>query len=352
MDVAAVTAIAPDAPLEKTTIHRRDTGPLDVLIETEFAGICHSDIHHARGEWGRTVYPTTPGHEIVGIVREVGSEVTRHSVGDRVGVGCMVGACHECSSCEAGQEQECERGAVMTYGSPLPEDSVEGTTTQGGYSTHIVVEERMVVSVPEDLDPAAATPLLCAGVTMFSPLRQWNVGPGSKVAVIGMGGLGHVGVQLAVAMGAEVTVLSQTTSKREDSLKFGAVEHYATAGEEGMQTLRSLRGSFDVILNTVSANLPLDRYLAALRPRGVMVEIGIPSEPMSLRAGSVTGGRKILTGSMIGGIPETQEMLDFCAEHGITAQIELISADKINEAYDRVVSSDVRYRFVIDAKTF
>ena len=352
MDVAAVTAIAPDAPLEKTTIRRRETGAEDVLIEIEFAGICHSDIHHARGEWGRTMYPTTPGHEIVGIVREVGSGVTRHSVGDRVGVGCMVGACHECTSCEAGQEQECERGAVMTYGSPLPEDSVEGASTQGGYSTHIVVEERMVVSVPEALDPAAAAPLLCAGITMFSPLRQWNVGPGSTVAVIGMGGLGHVGVQLAVAMGAEVTVLSQTTSKREDSLRFGAVEHYATAGDEGKQNLRSLTGTFDLILNTVSANLPLDRYLAALKPRGAMVEIGIPSEPMSLRAGSVTGGRKILTGSMIGGIPETQEMLDFCAEHGITAQIELIAADEINEAWDRVVNSDVRYRFVIDAKTF
>ena len=351
MDVAAVTAIAPDAPLEKTTIHRRDTGPLDVLIEIEFAGICHSDIHHARSEWGRTVYPTTPGHEIVGIVREVGSEVSRHSVGDRVGVGCMVGACHDCAACEAGQEQEC-RQAVMTYGSPLPEGDPEGPVTNGGYSTHIVVEEKMVVSVPEALDPAAAAPLLCAGITMFSPLRQWNVGPGTKVAIVGMGGLGHVGVQLAVAMGAEVTVLSQTTSKRDDSLKFGAVEHYATAGEEGTQTLKNLRGTFDLILNTVSAPLPLDRFMGTLKPRGVFVEIGIPSEPMSVRAGSVTGGRKILTGSMIGGIPETQEMLDFCAEHGITAQIELISADKINDAYDRVVSSDVRYRFVIDAKTF
>lgn len=351
MDVAAVTAIAPDKPLEKTTIRRRETGPSDVQIEIEFSGICHSDIHLARGEWGRTIYPVTPGHEIVGIVREVGSEVTRHKVGDRVGVGCMVGACHDCASCEAGQEQECRR-SVATYGYPLPEGDPEGPVTQGGYSTHIVVEERMVVSVPEGLDPAAAAPLLCAGITMYSPLRQWNVGPGSKVAVIGMGGLGHVGVQLAVALGAEVTVLSQTTSKRDDSLKFGAVEHYATAGDDGKENLRALRGSFDVILNTVSANLPLDRYLATLKPRGAMVEIGIPSEPMSLRAGSVTGGRKILTGSMIGGIPETQEMLDFCAEHGVTAQIELISADKINEAYDRVVNSDVRYRFVIDAKTF
>lgn len=352
MDVAAVTAIAPDAPLEKTTIHRRETGADDVLIEVEFAGICHSDIHLARGEWGRSIYPVTPGHEIVGIVREVGSEVTRHKVGDRVGVGCLVGACHDCASCEAGQEQECERGSVATYGTPLPEGDPEGPVTQGGYSTHIVVEERMVVSVPDGLDPAATAPLLCAGITMYSPLRQWNVGPGSKVAVIGMGGLGHVGVQLAVAMGAEVTVLSQTTSKREDSIRFGAVEHYATAGDEGKQTLRGLRGSFDVILNTVSANLPLDQYMGTLKPRGALVEIGIPTEPMSLRAGSVTGGRKVLTGSMIGGIPETQEMLDFCAEHGVLAQIELISADKINEAYDRVVNSDVRYRFVIDAKTF
>ena len=352
MDVAAVAATAPDAPLEKTTIRRRDTGPADVLIEIEYAGICHSDIHHVRGEWGRTTYPVAPGHEIVGIVREVGSEVTRHAVGDRVGVGCLVGACHECSSCETGQEQECERGSVATYGSPLPEGDPEGPVTNGGYSTHIVVEERMVVSVPEGLDPAAAAPLLCAGITMFSPLKQWNVGPGTKVAVIGMGGLGHVGVKLAVAMGAEVTVLSQTTSKRDDSLRYGAVEHYATAGDEGKQTLRELRGAFDVILNTVSAPLPLDRFLATLRPRGALVNIGIPAEPMSVRAGSVAAGRKILTGSMIGGIPETQEMLDFCAEHGITAEIELISADRINEAYDRVVRSDVRYRFVIDAKTF
>ena len=269
-----------------------------------------------------------------------------------MGVGCLVGACHECSSCQAGQEQECENGAVATYGSPLPEGHPEGTVTQGGYSTHIVVEERMVVSIPDGLDPAAAAPLLCAGITMFSPLRQWNVGPGMSVAVIGMGGLGHVGVQLAVAMGAEVTVLSQTTSKRDDSLRFGAVEHYATAGDEGRETLRGLRGTFDVILNTVSANLPVDRFLATLKPRGALVGIGIPTEPMSVRAGSLAAGRKILTGSMIGGIPETQEMLEFCARHGVTAEIEMIAADKINEAYDRVVNSDVRYRFVIDAKTF
>ena len=352
MDVAAVAAVAPDAPLEKSTVTRREVGPHDVLIETEYAGICHSDIHTARSEWGRVQYPLVVGHEIVGIVREVGSEVSRHSVGDRVGVGCMVGACHECASCLDGQEQECERGAVMTYNSPLPEDSVEGPVTQGGYSTHIVVEEQMVVRVPESLDPAAVAPLLCAGITMYSPLRQWNVGPGSKVAILGMGGLGHVGVKLAVAMGAEVTVLSQSTSKRDDSLRFGAVEHYATGGEEGKKNLKALRGSFDVILNTVSANLPLDAYLGLLGPRGALVEIGLPTEPMALSAASVAMGRKVLTGSMIGGIPETQEMLDFCAEHGIVAEIEQISADRINEAYDRVVDSDVRYRFVIDASTF
>ena len=350
--VAAVAAVAADAPLEKTTVTRRPVGPHDVLIETEFAGICHSDIHTVRSEWGPTVYPLVPGHEIVGIVREVGAGVTRHAVGDRVGVGCMVGACHECAACDDDQEQECERGPVMTYASPLPEGSVEGEVTQGGYSTHIVVEERMVVRVPESLDPASATPLLCAGITLYSPLRQWNVGPGSKVAILGMGGLGHVGVKLAVAMGAEVTVLSQSTAKREDSLCFGAVEHHATGGEEGKANLKALRGRFDLLLNTVSADLPLDPYLRLLRPRGVMVEIGLPTEPARLRPGTLAAGRRVLTGSMIGGIAETQEMLDFCAEHGITAQIELIAAEKINEAYDRVVSSDVRYRFVIDAATF
>jgi len=350
-EAAAVAAVSADR-LEKTTVTRREPGPHDVLIETEFAGICHSDIHTAHGDWGHTSYPVVPGHEIVGIVREVGSEVTRHSVGDRVGVGCMVGACHECPPCLDGQEQECELGAVMTYNSPLPEGSVEGEVTQGGYSTHIVVEERMVVGVPEGLDPAAAAPLLCAGVTMFSPLRRWRVGPGSRVAVVGMGGLGHVGVKLAVAMGAEVTVLSQSTSKREDSLRFGAVEHFATAGDEGEENLRSLRGRFDVILDTVSAPLPMDAYMALLRPHGVFVAIGLPTEPMQLAAASLAAYRKILTGSMIGGIAETQEMLDFCAEHGVTAEIELIAADEIAEAYERVLRSDVRYRFVVDAKTF
>lgn len=346
--VRAVAAVSADAPLEPSTISRRAVGPRDVRIAIEFAGICHSDIHTARSEWNQATYPLVVGHEIVGRVDAVGSDVTKFSVGDRVGVGCMSNSCHDCPACADGQEQECENGAIMTYGSP----DVDGTITQGGYSTATVVDERMVLRIPESLPADAATPLLCAGITMFSPLREWKAGPGTKVAIIGMGGLGHVGVKLAAAMGCEVTVLSQTTSKRSDSLRFGANEHYATSGDEGKENLRNLRGSFDLILNTVSANLPMDKYLGLLRNRGVFVEIGLPIDKLSLSAFSITHARRVLTGSMIGGIPETQEMLDFCADHGVTAEIELISASEINSAYERVVGSDVRYRFVIDASTF
>ncbi|WP_333619290.1 NAD(P)-dependent alcohol dehydrogenase [Dietzia sp.] len=346
--VKAVAAVAADAPLEAATIARRAVGPRDVRIAIEYSGICHSDIHTARSEWSQATYPQVVGHEIVGRVDAIGSEVTRYAVGDRVGVGCMSNSCHECSACEAGQEQDCENGPVMTYGSP----DYDGTITQGGYSAATVIDERMVLRIPESLPADAAAPLLCAGVTMFSPLRRWNVGPDTKVAIIGMGGLGHVGVKLAAAMGAEVTVLSQTTSKREDSLRFGAAEHYATSGDEGKQNLKDLRGSFDVILNTVSANLPMDKYLALLRNRGVFVEIGLPIEKLDVSAFSLANGRRVLTGSMIGGIPETQEVLDFCAEHGVTPEIEVISASEVNSAYDRVMKSDVRYRFVIDASTF
>lgn len=346
--VAAVAAVAADAPLEASTIARRAVGPRDVRIAIEYAGICHSDIHTARSEWSPARYPLVVGHEIVGRVDAVGSEVENFSVGDRVGVGCMSNSCHECAACEAGQEQECENGTIMTYGGT----DVDGTITQGGYSTATVIDERMVLRVPESLPADAAAPLLCAGITMYSPLRQWNAGPGTKVAIIGMGGLGHVGVKLAAAMGCEVTVLSQTTSKREDSLRFGATEHYATSGDEGEENLKNLRGRFDLIINTVSANLPMDAYVSLLRIRGVFVEIGLPLEKLEVSASKLTHGRRILTGSLIGGIPETQEMLDFCAEHGVTAEIELISASQVNEAYDRVVRSDVRYRFVIDASTF
>ncbi|MFF0817290.1 NAD(P)-dependent alcohol dehydrogenase [Rhodococcus sp. NPDC003318] len=345
LTVSAYAATAADAPLEKTTVERRDLGPLDILIEIKFAGICHSDIHTARNEWGGTRYPVVPGHEIAGIVTAVGSDVTRHKVGDRVGVGCFVDSCGTCGPCEAGEEQYCANRVTATYNSV----GKDGKVTQGGYSTHIVVTERFVVSIPDGLDLAAATPLLCAGITLYSPLRHWNAGPGSKVAVVGMGGLGHVGVKIAHAMGAEVTVLSQSLSKQEDGLRFGA-DHYRATADPAV--FKELRSSFDLILNTVSVNLDIDAYLSLLALDGTLVLLGLPEKPISVRAFSLAGNRRSLAGSNVGGLRETQEMLDFCAEHGIVSEIELISADEINDAYERVLRSDVRYRFVIDAATF
>lgn len=333
------------APLEPVTIERRDVGAHDVEIHIDYAGICHSDIHTVRDEWGKQTYPLTPGHEIVGHVTAVGAEVTRHRVGDRVGVGCMVNSCQSCDACRDGLEQYCLEGNVGTYGNV----DRDGTITQGGYSTDVVVDENFVVRVPENLDPAAATPLLCAGITLFSPLRHWGVKEGSKVAILGMGGLGHVGVKLAVAMGAEVTVLSHSEKKRADAERFGATGYVLTTDRDQM---KAARGRFDLILNTVSVNLPLNQYLALLRYDGSFVELGAPANALEVSPFALIGARKSLSGSCIGGIPETQEMLDFCAEHGITAEIELIDATRINEAYDRVVASDVRYRFVIDASTF
>lgn len=345
LTVSAYAATAADSPLEKTTIERRDLGPLDVLIEIKYAGICHSDIHTARNEWGGTRYPVVPGHEIAGIVTEVGSEVTRHQVGDRVGVGCFVDSCGTCAPCAAGEEQYCANRVTATYNSV----GSDGQVTQGGYSTHIVVTERFVVSIPDGLALDVAAPLLCAGITLFSPLRHWNAGPGKKVAIVGMGGLGHVGVKIAHAMGAEVTVLSQSLSKQEDGLEFGA-DHYRATADPAV--FKELRSTFDLILNTVSVNLDLDAYLGMLALDGTLVLLGLPEKPISVRAFSLAGNRRSLAGSNVGGIRETQEMLDFCAEHGIAAEIELITADRINEAYDRVLRSDVRYRFVIDAATF
>ncbi|WP_137725186.1 NAD(P)-dependent alcohol dehydrogenase [Prescottella subtropica] len=345
IDVSAYAATAADAPLEKTTIERRDVGPHDVLIEIKYAGICHSDIHTARNEWGGTSYPVVPGHEITGIVAEIGSDVTRHAVGDRVGVGCFVDSCRECINCQAGEEQYCEKGVVDTYNTI----GRDGTRTAGGYSTHVVVTEDFVLSVPDSLALDVAAPLLCAGITLFSPLTHWGAGPGKEVAIVGMGGLGHVGVKIAHAMGAEVTVLSQSLSKKDDGLRFGADEYYATSDPE---TFKALRKRFDLILNTVSVNLDIDRYMSMLTLDGVFVELGLPENPISVRGFSLLKNRRSLAGSLVGGIPQTQEMLNFCAEHGIGAEIELISADKINDAFDRVVASDVRYRFVIDASTF
>ena len=339
--VSAYAATSPTAPLTKTTIERRDPGPHDVAIDIKFAGICHSDIHTAKGEWGIPHYPLVVGHEIAGVVASVGSEVTKHKVGDHVGVGCMVNSCGQCSSCKAGLEQYCSRGTIFTYNAT----DKDGTTTQGGYSQAIVVDENFVLRIPDSLPLDKAAPLLCAGITLFSPLRHWKAGKDTRLAIIGLGGLGHMGVKLGAAMGAEVTVLSQSLKKMEDGLRLGAKHYYATAERE---TFKKLRNSFDLILNTVSANLNLDDYLSLLDVDGTLVELGIPEHPMEMGAFSLALARPSLSGSNIGGIAETQEMLDFCAEHNVTPEIELIEPDHINEAYERVLASDVRYRFVID----
>ena len=342
--VAAYAAPAAKAPLERTTIERREVGEFDVLIDIKFAGICHSDIHQAREGWGEAIFPMVPGHEIAGIVSEVGAGVTKYQVGDRVGVGCLVDSCRECESCKAGEEQYCTGGNVGTYNSI----GKDGEPTYGGYAEKVVVDENFVVRIPDALSLDVAAPLLCAGITTYSPLKHWNAGPGKKVAVLGMGGLGHMGVKIAHALGAEVTVLSQSLRKKDDGLKLGADHYYATSDE---QTFKDLQGSFDLILSTVSAPLDFGAFLSLLKRDGALVNVGAPEEPIALNLFSVIAGRKTLAGSMIGGIAETQEMLDFCAEHGFGAEIEVISADQINEAYERVLTSDVRYRFVIDTAT-
>ncbi|MFJ2753967.1 NAD(P)-dependent alcohol dehydrogenase [Nocardioides sp. NPDC087217] len=346
MRVNAYAAPSAGEPLAPTTIERREVGANDVLIAIEFAGICHSDIHTVNGDWGPQPFPVVPGHEIVGRVTEVGSSVTNHQVGDRVGVGCFVNSCRECDNCRNGDEQHCSTpgGGVGTYAAK----DRDGSFTQGGYSTHVVVDAHFALKVPEGMDAAAATPLLCAGITTYAPLKKWGAGPGKKVAIVGLGGLGHMGVQLAHAMGAEVTVLSQSLKKQEDGLRLGADHYYATSDPA---TFEQLASSFDLIVNTVSAKIDLDAYLGLLAVDGTMVNVGAPAEPLSVNVFSLITNRRNFAGSMIGGIALTQEMLDFCAEHGIGSEIEVISADQINEAYARVLASDVRYRFVIDTAT-
>ncbi|WP_026533707.1 NAD(P)-dependent alcohol dehydrogenase [Arthrobacter sp. H14] len=342
--VNAYAAPSATEDLIPTTIERRDVGPDDVLIDIKYAGICHSDIHTVRGDWGSQSYPLAPGHEIAGVVAEIGSNVTKHAVGDRVGVGCMVNSCGECKNCVAGEEQYCLNGNTGTYGAV----DRDGSITQGGYSTHVVVTEDFVLRIPEGIELDVAAPLLCAGITTYSPLRHWGAGPGKKVAVVGLGGLGHMAVKLAAAMGAEVTVLSQSLKKQEDGLRLGAERYFATSDEN---TFTDLAGSFDLIINTVSASLPISDYLGLLSLDGALVNVGAPAEPLPVNAFALIGGRRSFAGSMIGGIRETQEMLDFCAEHHLGAEVEVIPAGKINEAYERVLASDVRYRFVIDTAT-
>jgi len=344
MKTFGYAALTGKAPLAPYTFERREPRASDVVIEIKYCGICHSDIHTVRDEWGAKTYPLIPGHEIAGVVTRVGASVTKYKVGDVVGVGCMVDSCRECSPCKDHLEQFCEKGMIGTYGST----DKDGTMTQGGYSSQIVVDQDFVLRMPKNLPLDAAAPLLCAGITLYSPLTHWKAGPGKKVAIIGMGGLGHMGVKIAAALGAEVTVLSQSLSKQEDGKRLGAKHFYATSDKE---TFKKLGGHFDLIINTVSANLDWNLYLGLLKHDGTMVVVGIPEKEVPVNAFSIVMGRRSLAGSLIGGIKETQEMLDFCGKHNITCDIELIPASKINEAYERVIKSDVRYRFVIDMKT-
>ena len=342
----ALQKTGPNEPFEVVTIQRREPRADDVVIDIKAAGICHSDIHTIRNEWGEAHFPLTVGHEIAGVVSAVGEEVTKFKVGDRVGVGCLVNSCGECEQCQAGMEQNCLNGGVGTYNST----DVDDTITQGGYAEKIVVNQDFVLRIPDALDFDIAAPLLCAGITTYSPLARWDVKEGQKVAVVGLGGLGHMGVQIAAAKGADVTVISRTSRKAEEAAELGASRTLATTEEEDF--FRKYRGEFDFILSTISAEYSLEDYLRMLKPRGIMSVVGLPPEALPLRLNRLVGGGKVLTGNNIGGIAETQEMLDFCAEHGLGAVIEKVGVDEVDAAYERVVAGDVKFRFVIDTATF
>jgi uncharacterized zinc-type alcohol dehydrogenase-like protein len=339
------TYAAQDAhsPLTPYTIERREPGPHDVQIDILYCGVCHSDLHTVRNEWKNTIYPSVPGHEIVGKVIAVGGEVSRFKVGDTVGVGCMVDSCRTCSSCQEGLEQYCEKGFTGTYNGP---DQKDGSNTYGGYSERIVVDEQFVLRVSHTENLAAVAPLLCAGITTYSPLRHWNTGPDKKVGIVGLGGLGHMGVKLAHAMGAHVVLFTTSPGKEADAKRLGADEVVISKDK---QQMAAHRNSFDFILNTVAAPHRLDDYLNLLKRDGTMTLVGAPAEPHpSPEVFNLIFKRRALAGSLIGGIAETQEMLDFCAEHGIVSDIELVLIDYINTAYERMLKSDVKYRFVID----
>lgn len=330
-----------DQPLVPFTFERREPNADDVVIAIQYCGVCHSDIHTVRNEWKNAVYPIVPGHEIVGVVTAIGANVSKFKIGDKVGVGCFVDSCVGCATRDLDNEQYLP-GLVQTYNT-FDRNGV--TRTQGGYSDQIVVKEGYVLSMPDNLPLDASAPLLCAGITLYSPLRHWQAGPGKKVAIVGMGGLGHMGVKLATAMGADVTVLSQSLSKKEDGLKLGAKAYYATSDQN---TFTTLAGTFDLIICTVGVAIDWNAYLGLLKINGTMVVVGVPEDMVPLHAFSLVPGRKTLAGSMIGSIKETQEMLDFCGKHNIVSEIEMIAMKDINEAYERVLKSDVRYRFVID----
>lgn len=337
-------AQAATTPLEPFAYEHREPGEKDVLIDVDFCGICHSDIHQARNEWGNALYPMVPGHEIIGKVARVGAKVTKFKVGDLVGVGCMVDSCRECGSCKESEQQYCERGqTVFTYNSR----GKDGNLTFGGYGNHVVVDEDFVLSVPTNLDAAAAAPLLCAGITTYSPLKHWGAGPGKKVGIVGLGGLGHMGLKFSHAFGAKTVLFTTSASKVEDAKKLGADEVILTR-EEGWAAKHA--GTFDFILDCVSADHDINTYLSLLKRDGTLCLVGAPENPLAITAFAILG-RKNFSGSMIGGIRETQEMLDFCGKHNIVSDIEMTSFDKVNEAWERVLKSDVKYRFVLDLKT-
>jgi uncharacterized zinc-type alcohol dehydrogenase-like protein len=343
MKTRAYAALSPDKPLVPHTIDRREPGPNDVAMDVLFCGVCHSDIHQARDEWGGASFPMVPGHEIVGRVVKVGERVKKFKVGDIAGVGCMVDSCRACRPCETHHEQFCEKGCAFTYNGT---EMDRKTPTFGGYSAHVVVTEHFCVKVPDGLDPAAAAPLLCAGITTYSPLRQWNCKKGDMVGVVGLGGLGHMAVKLAAAMGAEVTMFSTSRAKEADAHRLGA-KGFALSSESA--TFTKLAGKFDLLIDTISAPHDYNAYLGLLRPFGAMVVVGVPPKPAEVAAFSLIAGNRRLAGSAIGGMKETQEMMDFCAAKKLASDVEIIPIQQINPAYERMGKGDVRYRFVIDA---
>jgi uncharacterized zinc-type alcohol dehydrogenase-like protein len=341
----AYAAAAAKAPLAPFSFDRRAAGDYDVAIDIKFCGICHTDIHQVRDEWGGGVFPMVPGHEIAGVVTAVGSKVTKFKAGQHVGIGCMVDSCRTCAECRKGLEQFCAVQTVFTYNS---HDAKENRITYGGYADKIVADENYVLRIPDNLPLDGSAPLLCAGITLYSPLRHWHAGPGRKVAIIGLGGLGHMGVKLAHAMGAEVTVLSQSLKKQQDGIRLGANDFYATSDPD---TFTKLQGQFDLIVNTVPAANDWNQFIGLLGTNGALVMVGVPDEPVSIAGFPLIQKRRSVAGSLIGGIRETQEMLDFCSAHDIVSDIEVISMQQVNEAYERVIKGDVRYRFVIDCGT-
>lgn len=338
-------AASPEAPLAPFSFERREPGPKDIQIEILYCGVCHSDLHRARNEWGGTIYPCVPGHEMVGRVTSVGSKVTRFKVGDAAGVGVMVGSCQQCENCKDGLEQFCEAGQTETYNS---HDKHTGGHTYGGFSSHIVVDEAFVLRIPEGMDMAAAAPLLCAGITTYSPLRHWKVGAGQKVGVVGLGGLGHMAVKIATALGAHVVLFTTSSGKVGDAKRLGAKKVVISTDADAMARHAN---SLDFILDTVSASHDINALLQLLRRDGTLTQVGVPVEPQAIHAGTLVGKRRSYSGSTIGGVAETQEMLEFCAKHGIVSDIELIAIHQINDAFERLLRSDVKYRFVIDMAT-